>query len=123
MTTKITMIFDPTDPEAFETAYADGSVELARALPGLLQIETSKVWPQEDGTPTPKYPAARGLATGGATFLFSDLEIALTWTVRSFPGPGHQGPAQQWQVQAHQGPPRGVRSWLPKVLVPGPDGR
>lgn len=104
MTTKITMLFDnPTDPEAFEAAYADGFVDLARGLPGLQQIESSKVWPKEDGSATPAYrtvdlyfpdydtasaavttpeagalfPAAMALATGGATFLFSDVEIAL----------------------------------------------
>ena len=54
MPTKITVIYsNPTDPEAFETAYAAGQVELAKALPGLERIETSKVWPKEDGSPTP----------------------------------------------------------------------
>jgi uncharacterized protein (TIGR02118 family) len=56
MTTKITVIYDnPTDPEAFEAGYAAGQVELARKLPGLQRIETSKVWPKEDGTATPAH--------------------------------------------------------------------
>ena len=101
MPTTITVIFDnPTDPAAFEAGYADGFVDLARALPGLQRLETSKVWPKEDGSPTPAYrmlvlyfadyaaasaavtteaagaffPAAMGLATGGARFVFFDVE-------------------------------------------------
>lgn len=55
MPTKITVIYDnPTDPEAFEAAYV-GLVGLARQLPGIVSLETSKVWPKEDGTPTPAY--------------------------------------------------------------------
>lgn len=101
MPTKITVIYDnPTDPAAFEAAYADGQVALARALPGLQRIETSKVWPKEDGSPTPAYrmvdlyfagydeasaavttdeagalfPNIFGVATGGLRILFSDIE-------------------------------------------------
>lgn len=56
MPTKITAIFDnPADPAAFDIAWADGVVELAKQLPGLQSIETSKVWPKEDGSPTPAY--------------------------------------------------------------------
>ena len=56
MPTKITVIYDnPTDPAAFEAGYADGQVALARALPGIVRFETSKVWPKEDGSPTPAY--------------------------------------------------------------------
>ncbi len=55
MTTKITVIYDnPQDPEAFEAGYPD-QLALARKLPGVQRIETSKVWPKEDGTPTPAY--------------------------------------------------------------------
>jgi uncharacterized protein (TIGR02118 family) len=101
MPTKITVIYDnPTDPEAFEAGYADGQVELARKLPGLTRIETSKVWPKEDGTATPAYrlmdlyfpdydtasaavttpeagqlfPSIFGLATGGVRIVFADIE-------------------------------------------------
>lgn len=105
MPTTITTIFDnPTDPEAFEAGYSDGLVDLARALPGLQRIETSKVWPKEDGSPTPAYrmmvlyfadydsasaavtteaagaffPAALGLATGGVRLVFFDVEASAT---------------------------------------------
>ena len=100
MPTKITFIYDnPTDPEAFEAGYAAGHLDLVRALPGVQRVETSKVWPKEDGSPTPAYrmvdlyfddyaaacaavttpaagalfPAAFGLATGGLKILFSDV--------------------------------------------------
>jgi uncharacterized protein (TIGR02118 family) len=100
MPTKITVIYDnPTDPEAFEAGYA-GQVDLARKLPGLTKIETSKVWPKEDGTATPAYrlvdmyfpdydtasaavttaeagelfPSIFGLATGGVRIVFAEIE-------------------------------------------------
>jgi uncharacterized protein (TIGR02118 family) len=101
MPTKITVIYDnPTDPAAFEAGYAVDQVKLARALPGLTRLETSKVWPKEDGTSTPAYrlldlyfdsyesasaavetpeagaffPSIFGLATGGVRILFADIE-------------------------------------------------
>jgi uncharacterized protein (TIGR02118 family) len=53
--TKISFIYsNPTDPAAFEAAYP-GQLELARKLPGLTRLEASKVWPKEDGSPTPAY--------------------------------------------------------------------
>ena len=100
MPTKITFIYDnPTDPEAFEAGYAE-NLALAKKLPGITKVETSKVWPKEDGTPTPAYrsvdlyftdydsasaavateeagalfPNVFGLATGGVRILFSDIE-------------------------------------------------
>jgi uncharacterized protein (TIGR02118 family) len=55
MPTKISVIYDnPTDVDAFEAGYAD-QLTLARALPGLVKIETSKCWPHENGDPTPLY--------------------------------------------------------------------
>jgi uncharacterized protein (TIGR02118 family) len=105
--TKITVIYDnPVDPQAFEAAYADDLVGLAQKLPGLVAVETSKVWPKEDGTPTPAYrmidlyfpdyetasaavtaPEAGVLfpkifepATGGVKVLFSDIEIPVSQT-------------------------------------------
>ena len=102
MPTKITVIYDnPTDPAAFEAGYPE-QLQLAKKLPGLQRIETSKVWPKEDGSPTPAYrsvdlyfadydaagaavttpeagalfPAIFGLATGGLRILFSDIEEA-----------------------------------------------
>ena len=53
--TKITFVYsNPVDPDAFEAAYPD-QLELARKLPGLTRMQTSKVWPKEDGSPTPAY--------------------------------------------------------------------
>jgi uncharacterized protein (TIGR02118 family) len=101
MPTKITVIYDnPADPEAFEAGYVGGQVALAKQLPGLVRIETSKVWPKEDGTPTPAYrlidmyfadydaasaavtspeaaalfPDIFALATGGVRIVFADIE-------------------------------------------------
>ena len=100
MTTKVTLIFDnPIDPAAFESSYPD-LIDRARKIPGVLRMETSKVWPKEDGTPTPAYrmidlyfpdydaangavttpemgaffPGAIELASGGMTGLFSNVE-------------------------------------------------
>ncbi|MEC3954521.1 EthD family reductase [Nocardia sp. CDC153] len=53
--TKISFVYsNPTDPEAFETAYPE-QLTLARKLPGLTRLQASKVWPKEDGSPTPAY--------------------------------------------------------------------
>ena len=100
MPTKITVVYDdPTDPAAFEAAYPE-QVALAKALPGMTRFETSKVWPKEDGSPTPFYrmidmyfadydsasaavttpeagalfPSIFALATGGVRISFSDVE-------------------------------------------------
>jgi hypothetical protein len=55
MATKITFIINnPADPSAFEPAY-ERAVELAAQLPGLQRLESAKVWPKEDQTPTPAY--------------------------------------------------------------------
>lgn len=101
MTTKITFLFaNPTDPAAFEAGYADGYLDLVRALPGVERAEAARVWPKEDGSPTPAhrvvdayfadydeacaavrteaagalFPATFQLGTGGVTILFSDVE-------------------------------------------------
>lgn len=100
--TKITVIYDnPTDPDAFEAAYGTEQLEAARRLPGYIRFEASKVWPKEDGSPTPAYrmidwyypdydaasvavttaefgafiQALSQLATGGVRILFSDIEV------------------------------------------------
>lgn len=53
--TKISFVYsNPTDPAAFEEAYAE-QLALARKLPGLTRLQESKVWPKEDGSPTPAY--------------------------------------------------------------------
>lgn len=55
MPTKITLIIDnPADPAAFESQYAE-IVALATQLPELRRVESAKVWPKEDGTPTPAH--------------------------------------------------------------------
>jgi hypothetical protein len=54
--TKITVIYDnPTDPAAFEAAYGAEQLEAARKIPGHIRFEASKVFPKEDGSPTPAY--------------------------------------------------------------------
>jgi hypothetical protein len=101
MTTKITLIIDnPSDPTAFEAAYP-ALRDAAAKLPELRRLEAGKVWPKEDGTPTPAHrtldlyfdsyddasAAVAGAEAGdffgqlgatGATFtgLFSDVEQA-----------------------------------------------
>lgn len=55
MQTKITFIIDnPANPDAFETAYK-GIADSAKQLPKLRRFEAGKVWPKEDGTPTPAH--------------------------------------------------------------------
>lgn len=55
MPTKITFIFDnPADPDAFEAAYK-GIEDSAKQLPKLRRYEAGKVWPKEDGSPTPAH--------------------------------------------------------------------
>ena len=100
MTTKITVIYDnPQDPAAFEAAYP-AQLALVKKLPGIRKLEASKVWPREDGSPTPAYrmidmyfadyadaSAARAseeagalfsgvfaLATGGVRVVFAEIE-------------------------------------------------
>jgi len=99
---KITVIYDnPTDPDAFEAAYESEQLEAARKIPGHIRLEASKVWPKEDGSPTPAYrsidlyypdyaaaseavttpeagaffDAMAPLATGGVRVLFCDIEV------------------------------------------------
>ena len=53
--TKISFVYsNPADPAAFEAAYPE-QLALARKLPGLIRLQTSRVWPKEDGSPTPAY--------------------------------------------------------------------
>lgn len=55
MPTKITIIIEnPVDPAQFEAAYPE-IVALAAQLPAMRRIESAKVWPKEDGTPTPAH--------------------------------------------------------------------
>ena len=55
MQTKVTLIFDnPADAEAFEAEYP-ALADRAAALPGLVRLESAKVFPKEDGTATSAY--------------------------------------------------------------------
>jgi uncharacterized protein (TIGR02118 family) len=100
VTTKITLIHDnPQDSAAFEAGYTD-QLALAQKMPGVPRVESAKVWPKEDGSPTPAYrlvdlyfadyeaasaavttepagaffPTVFGLATGGVRIVFADVE-------------------------------------------------
>jgi uncharacterized protein (TIGR02118 family) len=100
VTTTITVLYDnPEDPAAFEAGYPD-QLALARKLPGVQKVVSAKVWPKEDGSPTPAYrildlyfadyaaagaavttepagaffPAVIGAATGGVRIFFYDVE-------------------------------------------------
>jgi uncharacterized protein (TIGR02118 family) len=102
MTVKLTIIVDnPNDPGAFEAMYSSpASAELRGKIPNVQRVESAKVFPKEDGSPTPAYrtidiyfsdyatacaalaspqagEVAGGLAqaaTGGIRFLLSDIE-------------------------------------------------
>ena len=53
--TKISFVYsNPSDPAAFEAAYPE-QLALARELPGLTRLQASRVWPKEDGSPTPAH--------------------------------------------------------------------
>jgi uncharacterized protein (TIGR02118 family) len=100
--TKITVIYDnPLSPEEFEASYLEQQLDVARSFPGHIRLEASKVWPKEDGSPTPAYrmidlyypdyasaseavtspeagrffEAMGRLSTGGVRVLFSDIEV------------------------------------------------
>ena len=100
MGTKITVIYDnPESAEDFEAGYPE-QVALGRKLPGVERVESAKVWPKEDGSPTPAHrlfdlyfadydtaskavatPEAaafvgqvKKLATGGVRIVFTDVE-------------------------------------------------
>lgn len=102
MAIKLTIVVDnPNDPGAFEAHY-DSPVyrEALGKIPDVQRVESAKVFPKEDGSPTPAYRtidiyfpdyatacaalASReagefagglaGAATGGIRFLLSDIE-------------------------------------------------
>jgi uncharacterized protein (TIGR02118 family) len=102
MATKLTIIVDnPSDPDAFEAHYDSPAYrEPLGKLSDIQRVEAAKVFPKEDGSPTPAYRTidiyfpdyatacaalaspeagefAGGLvqaATGGIRFLLSDIE-------------------------------------------------
>jgi uncharacterized protein (TIGR02118 family) len=102
MAVKLTIVVDnPKDPGAFEAVYnSSANKELLAKIPHIQRVESAKVFPKEDGSPTPAYrtldvyfsdyatacaalasPEAGALAgglaqaaTGGIRFLLSDIE-------------------------------------------------
>jgi uncharacterized protein (TIGR02118 family) len=92
--TKISFVYsNPTDPDVFEAAYPE-QLELARKLPGLTRLQESKVWPKEDGSPTPAYrlldlyfadyaaasaAAAEAGALVGATFKYATGGVVIAF--------------------------------------------
>ncbi|WP_299034560.1 EthD family reductase [uncultured Pseudokineococcus sp.] len=59
MAVKLTVVYDnPKDPDAFEEHYGSTHAELAAKLPDVQRVETGKVFPKEDGSPTPAYRTA-----------------------------------------------------------------
>ena len=92
--TKISFIYsNPTDPAAFEAAYPE-QLALARKLPGLTRLQTSKVWSKEDGSPTPAYrlldlyfsdyAAASAAAAEAGALLGATLEHATGGVIIAF---------------------------------------
>lgn len=102
MAVKLTIIVDnPKDPDAFEAYFnSAANKEKMGKVPNVQRIESAKVFPKEDGSPTPAYRTidiyfsdyktacaalelpetgelAGGLvkaATGGLRFLLCDIE-------------------------------------------------
>jgi len=92
--TKISLVYsNPTDPAAFEASYPR-QLELARKLPGLARLQASKVWPKEDGSPTPAYrlldlyfadyAAASAAAAEAGAFVKATLENATGGVIIAF---------------------------------------
>ena len=103
MSVKLTVVYDnPTDPEAFEHHYKAVHLPLAMKVPDVRRAELAKVFPKEDGSPTPAYRTADlyfdsyenacaavatpegqaaikdavQIGTGGVRFLLSDIEYS-----------------------------------------------
>ena len=92
--TKISFVYsNPTDPDAFESAYPE-QLALARNLPGLTRLQTSKVWPKEDSSATPAYrlldlyfadyAAASAAAAEAGTLVAATLKHATGGVVIAF---------------------------------------
>ncbi len=55
MQTKVTLVINnPEDREGFEKEVPN-LMKLASAIPELYRLESGRVWPKEDGTPTPAH--------------------------------------------------------------------
>ena len=91
MPTKITLVIgNPTDVPAFEAGWP-ALLDIARRLPQVRRVEPARVWPKEDGTPTPAHrtldlyfddydAASAATATPEAGALFGGLAAARTVT-------------------------------------------
>ncbi|MEU8407741.1 hypothetical protein AB0C19_16250 [Micromonospora sp. NPDC048842] len=83
--TKITLVIgNPAEPDEFEKVFADVR-RAAETFPKLQRVESAKVWPKEDGTPTPAYrtldlyfasyeDASAAVATPAAGAVFGGLQ-------------------------------------------------
>jgi uncharacterized protein (TIGR02118 family) len=103
MSVKLTVVYDnPTDPAAFEEHYKSVHLPLAGKIKNVKRVELAKVFPKEDGSPTPAYRVAElyfddydtacaaatspegqatiadavQIGTGGVKFLLCDVETA-----------------------------------------------
>jgi uncharacterized protein (TIGR02118 family) len=103
MSVKLTVVYDnPADPATFETEYKNVHIPLAMKIPNVTRAELAKVFPKEDGSPTPAYRTADlyfdsydiacaafatpegqaaikdavRIGTGGVKFLLSDIETS-----------------------------------------------
>jgi hypothetical protein len=102
MPTKIEIIVNNLDDNAAFDALVPDILAKARALPGLQRLESGKVWPKEDGSPTPAhrsltlwfasydaasaatsspegaafFPAIFGPTGGNLIPLFTDIEVS-----------------------------------------------
>jgi len=76
----------PTGPGVFEKVYGTEQLEAASRIPRHIRFAASKVWPKEDGSPTPAlavttpeastfFEAMARLSTGGVRVLMSDVEV------------------------------------------------
>ncbi|MCQ1953643.1 EthD family reductase [Arthrobacter sp. zg-Y238] len=95
MPTKITFVIDnPADPDAFETAYK-GIADSAKQLSKLRRYEAGKVWPKENGSPTPAHrtldlyfdsyeDASAAVTTPAAADLFGQLKATGTTFIALF---------------------------------------
>ena len=69
MSVKLTVVYDnPKDPAEFEEQYKSVHIPLAMKIPNVTRAELAKVFPKEDGSPTPAYRTA--------DFYFDSYDVA-----------------------------------------------
>ena len=94
MTTEITVFYD--NPSVFEARYPQ-QVALARKVPRVERIKSARVWPKEDGSPTPTYRLVN--------VCYTDYAAASQW-VATADAPRLFPTSSPW-------PPGAGRSWPP----------